>query len=512
MPRSPSSARRIPALLRRGGRSPVAGGGGAVDSVPLADTALFALDSRYGVTRANGLVSSWVDRVYGHDFVQATDSRKPEYSPTVASFGSRPGVYIRPSSTRFLNCASGISAPAGDYTVYVLYEGVTASATTQTIVDVSAGRLVWYARAGTDQLAAYHNVGLRTIGTGTYATGRQLLTYKLENGLQTQAWRDGVSVGTTAATYTAQAWGGSTTIGSTPAGATTPVVGWIAAIYAYAGAHTAEQRAVVEAYLDAAFTAPAGAAYRVAILSGQSNAQGNVYESELTDSSLLSAYSAVPWWYHVSANAEQPSDQESSALSSLVSLGDWAFGMELKMGRDLDAAKTSGDEVVICKVTKGATASSAWVPGVGAQWLWCEDAWDGLCEALRARGDREIIPVGLVWSQGESDANSAAVTQAGYQANLAAIVAGWRRITGTPDLYTQVVLLNPSWPGDPTGMTNVRAAQEAFVLADANAGAIDADALGYHTVLPYPGHYTADALMTQGEWAAAAIVAAGKMT
>lgn len=258
----------------------------------------------------------------------------------------------------------------------------------------------------------------------------------------------------------------------------------------------------------------AAGAFRVVILAGQSNAQGNDEAVQLTNQSLLSAYPRVLFWYHINSNSRQPLPQQSTQLSDLRSLGDWAYGMELTLGRTLDAAKRLEDEVVIVKVAAGATGSGVWLPGVpGAQWVWVQNAWAGAVAAMRARDpDKTIVPTCVVWSQGETDALSGGTTVASYQTRLESIMAGFRSLTGRADLYAQIVLLHPNWPGDAVGEPNVRQAQENVVAAQANTDAINADALGYY-VSPSPknGHYTGNALMTQGETAAAAIIARGLM-
>lgn len=250
-----------------------------------------------------------------------------------------------------------------------------------------------------------------------------------------------------------------------------------------------------------------GSKVRVFFLAGQSNIQGNDEESQITNSSLLSAFSGPLYTWQIGPDGSEA----STAIGQVQSFGDLQFGPELSMARALHTARTAGDVIALVKATKGSSARTVFAPDSGEAWVWLFNSYRQLCEGIRTQYPRHlIVPSAYCYSQGESEALSAATTEAAYlSTGLNPIAAGIRKLTAQSSLHVQLTLLHPDWPGDVTGEAEVRAAQESFVSGDSNASSINGDDLSLYASGPKVGHYDADGLVTLGERMAADLIAEG---
>ncbi|MFH1853032.1 MAG: sialate O-acetylesterase [Candidatus Neomarinimicrobiota bacterium] len=122
------------------------------------------------------------------------------------------------------------------------------------------------------------------------------------------------------------------------------------------------------------------------------------------------------------------------------------------------------------------------------------------------RPDR-LVPAGLIWMQGESDALYSAAIAERYQHNLARLVQAVRDELGNPDLPVAIGRISDSgqdgdgkfW--DHAGI--VRAAQAGFVAQDHRAALItDTDSYGY---VADGAHYDSPSLIALGQAFAEAI-------
>jgi len=182
--------------------------GTAIPYVPDYEAGLILdLWAEAGITEAGTGVSSWVSGVGAHDFVQATDSKRPTYEAT--GLGGKPSVLFAIATSESLVCASsGPTSTTNNHVLIVACNQITAGGR-QDLMDIQSGRL-WFASG---------NYSVNKVGwfdsaernTGAAATGAQILSWVLGGGTG-ECFRGSTSLGT--ATYVDRAVGGAVSIGS----------------------------------------------------------------------------------------------------------------------------------------------------------------------------------------------------------------------------------------------------------------------------------------------------------
>lgn len=248
--------------------------------------------------------------------------------------------------------------------------------------------------------------------------------------------------------------------------------------------------------------APPPAKRKLVLLFGQSNAASRGLVSELADPSLADPYPAVPFTEQIGNNYNPPTVltypvgplQPYPRLDGLDS-----FGVELSMGRALDAAEPG--QWAIAKIGYGSTAlAGEWWPT--GQWptgqpnLFTQQ----LAYVQQALADTGSDLAAMVWIQGESDAVTVALGQR-YELGLAMFMGAEREKLPcdprVPFIYGRLNINNPQ-----VGRDAVRASQEAN--QNRYAILVDQD--------PYPlgpdlTHYTTQGVLDLGTLYAQTILA-----
>ena len=264
--------------------------------------------------------------------------------------------------------------------------------------------------------------------------------------------------------------------------------------------------------------------YQLYFLGGQSNMEGYGVVSELTDE-LAGPVERVMIFTGRLADDDDPrggqgvwqvlepghglgfqTDGKTSELGS-------RFGPELTFARTL-AAQSPDTRIAIIKYAKGGSGLGTDV-GYGD---WDPDyadnsrinQYDHALTAIRNAfsqadidGDGQtdtLVPAGIAWMQGESDAGDPDVATA-YQANLKRMMSLLRAALRADDLPVVIgKITNSGMWGDEPMMQHidiVQAAQAAFVEADACAAYVTVtDELSYPPDDPW--HYTTDGFLRMG--------------
>ncbi len=197
------------------------------------------------------------------------------------------------------------------------------------------------------------------------------------------------------------------------------------------------------------------------------------------------------------------------------------FGPELSFGRAL-SDQLPDTRIALVKYALG---GSSLAPGVGlAGWHptdkhghrtnQFDHAVNTLSNALAEKdidgdGVRDLlIPAGIIWMQGESDANSNLETAAAYEDNLALLVRSLRTALNAEDLPVVIGKITDSGMAEDGSMMDyidrVQQAQASFVAIDRCAELVSVtDSLGY---LGDAMHYDTDGFIRLGEAFAEAIL------
>jgi hypothetical protein len=241
-------------------------------------------------------------------------------------------------------------------------------------------------------------------------------------------------------------------------------------------------------------------------INGQSNASGRALRSDLT------APEAARSFAKVYATAGSISTRPSMPPGVLVlGTNQTAENVATQFGLETPFAWAWEDNragrVYICKVSLGSTylaPSSLGSPVVTSNtWNSAEDIAGSIANrAIRDHHDiiqaAAALGIGLdwvwCWMQGEQDATSTTYS-AGYQANLQALSDFMDAYLGTPTkrIICRIRDQDPSFSA--TAVAQVRAAQAAFVAANANSVLIDTDAM---TLAVDQAHYNAAGMRSLG--------------
>ncbi len=195
------------------------------------------------------------------------------------------------------------------------------------------------------------------------------------------------------------------------------------------------------------------------------------------------------------------------------------FGVELTFARTIQE-RFPKRRIAIIKYSRGGTSIDAGAAGGFGCW---EPDFQGrngvnqydhfLATVTNAFADVDIdddgepdrlIPAGIVWMQGESDAHYTAEIAKKYQANLRRLMDLIRASFRTDDLPVVVGRISNAKQDPPTWKHGaiVRAAQAAYVDADGNAALIDStDQYGYSD----PWHYDSAGYVDLGKQFATAM-------
>lgn len=202
------------------------------------------------------------------------------------------------------------------------------------------------------------------------------------------------------------------------------------------------------------------------------------------------------------------------------------FGPELSFGQTL-STKLPDSRVALVKYALG---GSSLAPGVGlGGWHPTDKSghrknqFDHAMRTLRnALSERDIdgdgirdllIPAGIVWMQGESDANANYETAAAYEENLALLVQALRSELGSDNLPVVIGKITDSRMSEDGSVMDysdsVQRAQARYAQGDPCAELVTVtDALNYHDDDPW--HYDSDGFIRMGEAFAEAVLRLGR--
>ncbi|HAD60592.1 MAG TPA: hypothetical protein DCG12_15210 [Planctomycetaceae bacterium] len=270
--------------------------------------------------------------------------------------------------------------------------------------------------------------------------------------------------------------------------------------------------------------------FYVYYLGGQSNMDGYGYVNQLPDE-LKGPVEGIPVFHGNPGRDNQPVDGRGvwSTLQPGHGVGfssdgktnrySGRFGVELTFARTI-AAQHLDRRIAIIKYSRGGTSIAAdaagnfgcWEPDfVGTNGV---NQYDHFLATIRGAfavtdidGDGEadrLIPAGIVWMQGESDAHYTPEIASRYEANLKRLMDLIRAALRTDDLPVVIGRISyakkdpPSWKHGEI----VRAAQKAWTDSDGKAALVTStDDYGYSD----PWHYDTPGYIDLGKQFAAAV-------
>jgi lysophospholipase L1-like esterase len=276
-----------------------------------------------------------------------------------------------------------------------------------------------------------------------------------------------------------------------------------------------------------------GNEYRVYYLGGQSNMDGYGFVSELP-AGLAGEMPGV-MIYHGNTSADNTAVDGRGIWDTLCpghgvgfssdgsnnSYSD-RFGMELSFAEKMKELFPD-EKIAIIKYSRGGTSIDTAAAGGAGAWLPAYTGGNGVnqydhflatVKGALAAGDIDgdgkkdvLIPSGILWMQGESDANNEYATSI-YKENLAMLIDSIRNVFSAPDMPVAIGRISDShndadslvW----TWGDAVREAQAKYVAEDGKAALVTStDSYGYSD----PWHYNSEGYIDLGRKFAEAIAA-----
>lgn len=275
--------------------------------------------------------------------------------------------------------------------------------------------------------------------------------------------------------------------------------------------------------------------YQVFLLAGQSNMDGYGKVSELPEE-LRGIQSEIPIFHGNTApdGTEdgsggrglwaplQPGHGVGFRSSGETNYYSDRFGLELTFSRRLQQLN-SDMPIALIKYSRGGTALDLRSGAARKFGCWDPDFMEGkgvnqydhclvairtaLAEKdINADGENDrLFPAGIIWLQGESDADSKEVAES-YQKNLTELMALLRSAMGSEEIPVIIVRINDSGRDREDGRVwdfgdTVRAEQASFVKTDCNAVLVTStDGYGYCD----PWHYDSSGYIDLGRCCAEA--------
>jgi len=225
-------------------------------------------------------------------------------------------------------------------------------------------------------------------------------------------------------------------------------------------------------------TLQAGTHYDLYLLAGQSNMDGRGKAADLQPGQRKPSATAIIFYRNPPAASDgwQPlAPGYSIAPGYKGTLPSATFGPELGFAEALAAAQKDRPLALI-KGSKGGTSlAKDWKPGTkgkpatqGPCYRNFVETVSLACKELERRGDTYTL-CGLLWHQGESDAQSSAET---YQAEVTELIARLREDLATPDLPVVIGEVYDNGKRD-----TVRTAEKAAAKAVPHVGFASAEGL-----------------------------------
>jgi len=188
-------------------------------------------------------------------------------------------------------------------------------------------------------------------------------------------------------------------------------------------------------------TAPRGDGHDVFILAGQSNMSGrgelaDLSDVERTPDPAIRLYGNDGQWH----DALDPLDDASGQVDGVSADGQAAVGPGLFFARALQQQNHRAIALVPC--AKGGSSISQWAPGGGRDTLY------GSCVARVREAGGHLA--GILWYQGETDAEKPRDAAYGWQAAFTSLVRTFRQDLAAPHLPVAFVQIADA-PGPPDG-------------------------------------------------------------
>ena len=213
--------------------------------------------------------------------------------------------------------------------------------------------------------------------------------------------------------------------------------------------------------------------YNVVLLAGQSNMGGKGSISTLTSTypTLASPQADVQFYYN-SDDVVHDIVNESNWVT-LRPGGGQQFGPEVAFGRTVADALPSHNLALIKSFHGGTNLSNHWNPPSGFAYTIFKNTVTAALTDLTTAGHTYNI-TGMLWTQGESDANGTRTT-AQYQADLNELIADVRSNYGADLPFFISRLADTQTHVSMTTKADIRLAQENVAAADPFAFLIDTD-------------------------------------
>ena len=232
--------------------------------------------------------------------------------------------------------------------------------------------------------------------------------------------------------------------------------------------------------------APTEAATKVFLLGGQSNMAG--HQTGLpTTSPYNTALPDIQFWNYAN----------NGWIDLQPGLGETTndIGPEIGFGHTLADLFPDDDIYLIKHGASGTDLAVDWNPnGTGPQYNTFESRVNAALANLTGAGLAPEI-AGMIWMQGESDANNAAYGAA-YEANLTNFINTVRSDFSTPDMPFVVGRITDLTSYGFPAVAEVRTAQETVPATVGNASWIDTDDIALNPAAP--GHYSMSGQITLG--------------
>lgn len=213
--------------------------------------------------------------------------------------------------------------------------------------------------------------------------------------------------------------------------------------------------------------------YNIVLMAGQSNmgGKGSITTLTSTHPSLAAPQADVQFYYN--SNDVVHDTANESTWVTLRPGGGQQFGPEVTFGRTVADALPSHNLALIKSYYGGTNLSNHWNAPSGFAYVIFKDTVTAALTKLTTAGHTYTI-TGVLWTQGESDANGTRTT-AQYEADLNELIADVRNNYGANLPFFISRLADTQTHVSMTAKADIRLAQENVAAADPYAFLIDTD-------------------------------------
>lgn len=466
----------------------------------------------------SNLVSNWANKGTAADAVQATANNKPTY--VASAINGHPALQGRLDNAKptQMSIAYSTDFVSSNFTTFTVFQRVEDTGADESIFCRSTGTSLYRLRLSSDAPVMFTgNSGLVT-GASTIAVGtpnivwtRHTDTVKLEMQVNSETTVVDSSIGTLgSAVNVYELFSQNSAV---------PFDGYIGEHIHYTRALSDSEIAQVKAYLNAKWIgAAASTLKRMYLMFGQSNSGGQAPNTELS-ATYTGAMTGANVYVH-------PSDTwptlQSGVNNRVANDGTnvAVYGAEMSMMYNLKNRYSNG--VYLLKYWLGGAilydgaTTNGWYPDAvngGIHWAGATNRVTAAFNKLTALGISGVKVDGIIWSQGESDANNATYAAA-YQTNLTYFITRLRSFLYTNGYCSTETsarfILNTLPDIQPRTSSylywdTVKNAQLNVIAATDNAAWVEGGDLALSSVDNPVIHYTGASYETLGQRFAASI-------